>query len=134
MKIEDLKKARNIHNWEMMTHSPIIRELAPEIKTVSVKVKIEFHTAVCNPIIKEYYRELNSQDRLYLHYDCANNDCTGYGFDLTQILSQAIRTKQVLSGEIYCKGKEDWKYLNASGCSCQTTLYYEIEPHFNDDL
>lgn len=133
MKIDDLKQARINHNWEMMTHSPVIREIAPEIKTVSVKVKLVFNTAVCNPIIKEHNSELSPQDRLYLHYDCANNDCTGYGFDLTQILSQAIRTKQMLSGEMHCEGKEDWKYLNASGCSCQTTLYYEIEPKFNND-
>lgn len=131
MNIDKLKQARSSHNWSMYANSPIIREIAPEVKTISVKVKIVFNTAVVrDPIIKEYQTVLVSQDRYYLHYDCANNTCTGYGFDLTDILRQAIRSKNTISGKINCDGKEDWKYLDSSGCSCQTTLYYEVTPHF----
>lgn len=130
MKIEKLKQARSSRSWEMFVNSPTIREFAPDIKTVSVKVQMVFNSAVCEPIIKEYKRALNPHDKLYLHYDCANNDCTGYGFDLTQILRQAISSRKIIRGKIYCTGKEDWKYLNASGCTCHTTLYYELEPNF----
>lgn len=59
MKIEKLKLARSSRSWEMFVNSPTIREFAPDIKTVSVKVQIVFNTAVCEPIIKEYKRELN---------------------------------------------------------------------------
>lgn len=130
MNIDKLKQARSSYNWDMYASSPILREIAPDVKTISVKVKIVFNTAVCKPIIKEYQKELEPQDRYYVHFDCANNDCTGHGFDLTHILSQAIKSKETISGEMHCDGKEDWKYLDSSGCSCQTTLYYEVTPHF----
>lgn len=130
MNIDKLKQARSSHNWSQYADSPIIKEIYPKVKTISVKVKIVFNTAVSKPIIKEYQIELKPQDRCYLHFDCANIDCTGYGFDLTHILCQAISTEENISGAMHCDGKEDWKYLDSSGCSCQTTLYYEVTPHF----
>lgn len=38
---------------------------------------------------------------------------------------------KIVNGIKYCNGKEDWKYLNASGCSCMTTLRNEIKPYLN---
>ena len=87
MNIEKLKQARSSRSWEMFVNSPTIREFAPDIKTVSVKVQMV-------------------------------------------ILRQSISSRKIIRGKIYCTGKEDWKYLNASGCTCQTTLYYELAPNF----
>lgn len=59
-------------------------------------------------------------------------DCTGNGFYLTRALQKALASRSCIEGEMWCDGKEDWKYIKSSGCSCMTCLKYKIEPQFED--
>ena len=75
---------------------------------------------------------MRPSDRLYLHYECTNRDCTGNGFYLTRALQKALESRSCIEGEMWCDGKEDWEYIKSSGCSCMTCLKYKIEPQFED--
>ena len=102
-----------------------------DLKAVTVRVQITFSSAVLtSPHTEEYSRTLGPTDKLYLHYDCVNPDCTGYGFGLTEVLRDALNSRKCVEGRMACSGKEDWGYRDSSGCSCDTVLEYKIEPEF----
>ena len=101
------------------------------MKAVEVRVQITFRSAVTqSPSTKECCRTLGSSNKLFLHYECVNPNCTGYGFDLTEVLRDALNSRKCVEGSMTCSGKEDWKYIDSSGCSCDTVLEYKIEPEF----
>lgn len=128
---EKLKQSRAKIRWEQEYSSLYIKETYSNLRSISISIKIVFESAVLAlPVEKEYSRTLTPNDRLFLHYDCLNPGCTGHGFDLTNILRASIERKQCIQGTLFCDGKEDWKYLRASGCSCMTKLFYKIDPEF----
>lgn len=107
-----------------------INEIDSNVIKVEIHYEMRFLTGVCptKPLIDDDM--LNPDDKLFWYHKCLNPDCTGSGFYLTDEISEAIKSHNIVKGEKYCDGKEDWKYLDASGCSCETTLYYEIRPVF----
>lgn len=107
-----------------------IKEIDPNVLSVEIHYEMRFLTGVCpiKPLMEDV--KLNPNDKLFWYHKCLNQDCTGSGFFLTDEISEAVRTHKVVEGKKYCDGKEDWKYLDASGCSCETTLYYKITPIF----
>lgn len=126
-----LKENRFKIRWEEECSSSYIKDVYSNVRSISVTVRIVFESAVlARPVEKEYLRTLTPNDRLFLHYDCLNPGCTGHGFYLTNILRASIERKQCIQGTLFCDGKEDWKYLRASGCSCMTKLFYKIDPEF----
>lgn len=126
-----LKENRFKIRWEEECSSLYIKDIYSNVRSISVTVRIVFESAVlARPVEKEYFRTLTPDDRLFLYYDCLNPDCTGHGFNLTNILRTSIERKQCIQDTLFCEGKEDWKYLHASGCSCMTKLFYKIEPEF----
>lgn len=131
MNIVRLKTQRSIRQWQSQMSSQSIGDLYNGVKTVKVSVQITFNSgALQNPCIKEWTCCMVPADRLYLHHECINKDCTGDGFDLTSALRNALESRTCVEGEMRCTGKEDWKYLKSSGCSCSTDLKYKIEPEF----
>lgn len=131
MNSEGLKKLRFINLCQLQNSASIINDEFKDLRYVNVSVIITFESGVMtNPSVKEYHKTMTSADRLFLHYDCANKDCTGNGFDLTESLRDALNSRMLVEGRMVCKGKEDWKYINSSACSCMTTLVYKIEPIF----
>lgn len=107
-----------------------ISEIYSDVLEVKIHYEMRFLTGVCpkSTLIDDII--LNPSDKLFWYHKCLNRDCTGSGFYLTDEISEAIRSHNVVKGEKYCDGKEDWKYLDDSGCSCETTLLYEIRPVF----
>lgn len=129
--IEEHKRRRSTLEWEFCCDAPTISENFPECKMVEIKVSITFKSAF-GIYEKEYMRTLFPKDKLHLHYDCVNRDCTGYGFSLTSLLTESLLSKSEKIGELRCEGKEDWKYQKSSGNTCLTTLKYRINPIFTD--
>ena len=111
-----------------------INDIDSNVIKVEIHYEMRFLTGVCptKPLIDDDI--LNPDDKLFWYHKCLNPDCTGSGFYLTDEISEAIKSHNVVKGEKYCDGKEDWKYLDASGCSCETTLYYEIRPVFKQSV
>jgi hypothetical protein len=102
-----------------------------DIKVVKVTVRITFRSGVLSyPSIQEYSRTLGPGNKLFLHYECVNPNCTGFGFDLSYVIRDALHSRKCVEGRMACSGKEDWKYQNSLGCSCDTVLEYKIEPEF----
>ena len=107
-----------------------ISEIYSDVLEVKIHYEMRFLTGVCpkSTLIDDII--LNPSDKLFWYHKCLNRDCTGNGFYLTDEISEAIEFHKVVKGEKSCNGKEDWKYLDDSGCSCETTLLYEIRPVF----
>lgn len=113
------------------TTSPLICDVYKDVKEVQLVAEITFNSGVLSqPSIREWKCTLFPTNRLYLHYECINKDCTSNGFDLSQPLSHALSSRTSVQGEMRCTGKEDWKYARSAGCTCMTTLKYKITPVF----
>lgn len=135
MTIDELKKQRFIRLLQAETTARTINDVYKDVKVVHVSLEIIFKSAVLRDLkVKKYQRTIEPSDRLYLHYDCENKDCTSDGFDLTSELRNALASRRCVEGVMHCTGKEDWKYVGASGFSCMTTLKYRIEPEFGQML
>lgn len=106
-----------------------IQDLFPKCKEVKLEIKLSFVSAF-GKNEKEINATLNPCDKLYWHHDCLNKDCTGFGFSLTNEIRTAIQTRQTIEGKLNCDGKEDWKYINNMGCSCNSSCHYKIIPLF----
>lgn len=111
-----------------------ISEIYSDVLEVKIHYEMRFLTGVCpkSTLIDDII--LNPSDKLFWYHKCLNRDCTGSGFYLTDEISEAIESHKVVTGKKSCNGKEDWKYLDASGCSCMTTLHYEIRPVFKQPV
>ena len=107
-----------------------ISEFDSAVLKVEIHYELNFNTGVSQtkPLVGNTV--LNPNDKLFWYHKCLNRDCTGSGFYLADEISKAIDSHKVVKGEKSCNGKEDWKYQDASGYSCMTTLHYEIRPVF----
>lgn len=133
MNKEKFKKQRTLRLWNAETTSLLICDVYKDVKEVKLAAEITFNSGVLRqPSVKEWRRTLTPNDRLHLHHECINKDCTSYGFDLTNALRDALSSRICVEGEMSCTGKEDWKYAKNVGCTCMTTLKYRIEPKFKD--
>lgn len=131
MKREEIERSYFIRRCRLEDTSSYIGDRYNDLKAVEVRVRITFRSAVLTSLhTEEYSRTLGPTDKLYLHYKCVNPDCTGYGFDLTDVLRDALNSRKCVEGSMTCSGKEDWKYIDSSGCSCDAVLEYKIEPEF----
>lgn len=107
-----------------------ISEFDSAILKVEIHYKLNFNTEVSQTKSLVGNTVLNPNDKLFWYHICLNSDCTGSGFYLTDEISKAVESHKVVKCEKSCNGKEDWKYQDASGYSCMTTLHYEIRPVF----
>ena len=131
MKREEIERSYLMRRCVLENTASYIGDRYKDLKAVEVRVQITFRSAVTqSPSTKECCRSLGSSNILFLHYECVNPNCTGYGFDLTEVLRDALNSRKCVEGSMTCSGKEDWKYIDSSGCSCDTVLEYKIEPEF----
>lgn len=135
MKREEIERSYFMRRCRLEDTASYIGDRYNDLKAVKIRVQITFRSAVLTfPYTEEYSRTLGPTDKLYLHYKCVNPDCTGYGFDLTDVLRDALNSRKCVEGNMACSGKEDWKYIDSSGCSCDTVLEYRIEPEFEWEI
>ena len=130
MNEKKLKEQREMRKGIRYSMAKSLREVFPNVDKLFVDVELSFSSDVGIDAKKEFHKILEGTDLFYLHFDCLNVDCTGDGFDLENIAIMAIRSRSVQSGILKCAGKEDWKYLKSSGCSCQSYLKYVVRPQF----
>lgn len=130
MSEKKLKEQREIRKGIRYSMAKTLREVFPNVDKLFVDVELSFSSSVGIDVKKGFHKILEGTDSFYLHFDCLNVDCTGDGFDLENIARMAIQSHSVQSGILKCNGKEDWKYLRSSGCSCQSCLKYVVRPQF----
>lgn len=135
MNEKKLKEQREIRKGIRLSTAKTLQEVFPELDKLFVDVELSFCSSIGIDAKKEFHKILEGKDLFYLHFDCLNVDCTGDGFDLENIARMAIQSHSAQSGMLKCNGKEDWKYLKSSGCSCQSCLKYVVRPQFlpNED-
>ena len=126
--IEKIKQTRWMSEYEQRLYAKSIAEINPKCKGIKIIGKLSFQTAVC-PIEPQIIDQtLDSTSKAYFCCDCLNPNCTGSGFSLTNEIRQSIQKLCEISGTKKCNGKEDWKYIDAVGCSCMSQLDYNIIP------
>ena len=127
---ENIKFQRNRLETYRYISARSLSEKYPDVESVDIDVVIDFLSAITHPI-KEFHQEIHKGQKVYVYFPCINPDCTGSGFNLTRFVENSIESRKPLDGVLHCDGKEDWKYIGHTGCSCQTTLSYHIFPHFS---
>ena len=106
-----------------------IRELYSGCIGVELHIKLSF-TSAFGKNEQDFDLVMKPDDRAHWYHECLNRDCTGFGFSLDNEIYSAIQSKQIKEGTIRCDGKEDWKYIDNSGCSCMSECQYRIVPLF----
>lgn len=134
MNENQLKEQRNRLRSEKIYNARTLGDIFPDIESVEIRASILFESGVGDGVEKEYRIVLGRNDKLYAHIPCLNNDCTGYGFDLTDIMRESIRKRESDFGKVECDGKEDWKYYGSSGHTCQSTLNYAVFPQYLSEV
>lgn len=131
MNIEEQKRQREALKFMKMQNARTLGEQYPEVEYVEVEACLSFESGVGVFEEKSVERIFRPSDLLYLHFDCLNKDCTGYGFEVTTEIRNAIVNRETVELHWDCSGKEDWKYVQkATSCSCQGRLDCVIRPHF----
>lgn len=134
MNENQLREQRDRLRSEKIYHSRILEDIFPNVESVEICASVLFESGVGDGVEKEYRIVLGSNDKLYAYVPCPNKDCTGYGFDLTDIVRESIHKRENDFGEIECDGKEDWKYFGSSGHTCQSTLNYTVFPQYTSEV
>ncbi len=131
---EEFKRQLRIRLFDTEVSSPRIGDRYMGVKQINVTLEFTFRSAVLQiPYTIKINRILKSSDKLFLNCECVNPHCTSLGFDITRYLNEALQSRKFVTGLAHCSGKEDWKYIKTSGCSCLTTLNYIIDPEFEDE-
>ena len=121
-----LREQRGRLRSEKIYHSRRLSDVFPDVERVEVRASILFEPGAADVVEKEYCIVLVANDKLYVYVPCPNKDCTGFGFELTDVIRESIRKRENSFGEVTCDEKEDWKYFNSSGHTCQSTLSYAV--------
>ena len=127
--IEKRKRNRWQIAYDRREIARTIEELSPECKGVELHIKLSF-TSAFGKNEQEFNAILNPDNKAHWYHECLNRDCTGFGFSLDNEIYSAILSKQIKEGTIRCDGKEDWKYIDNTGCSCMSECQYRIVPLF----
>ena len=116
---------RKHNRWQIAyDHREIARtiaKLSPECKGVELHIKLSF-TSAFGKNEQEFNAILTPDNKAHWYH--------GFGFFLDDEIYSAILLKQIKEGTIRCDGKEDWKYIDNSGCSCMSECQYRIVPLF----
>lgn len=127
--IEERKRNRWQMAYDLREIARTIGELSPECKGVELHIQLSF-TSAFGKNEQEFDVTLKPDDKAHWYHECLNGDCTGFGFILDNEIYSAVTLKQIKEGTIRCDGKEDWKYIGNSGCSCMSECQYRIVPLF----
>ena len=127
--IEERKRNRWQLAYDRREIARTIRELCSECIGVELHIKLSF-TSAFGKNEQDFDLILKPDDKAHWYHACLNQDCTGFGFSLDDEIYSAIQSKQIKEGTIRCDGKEDWKYIDNSGCSCMSGCLYRIVPLF----
>lgn len=130
---EDKIKEQNNYVLNMKrTAAQSISSLFPDVESVHIHAITSFQSGVFKGFKeKEYNFTLYPSNLLFVHFPCANRDCTGMGFDITDVVRECLSEhKSVEDRCISCDGKEDWKYIGHSGCTCLGELVFSVFPSF----
>ena len=120
---EEFKRQLRIRLFDTEVSSPRIGDRYMGVKQINVTLEFTFRSAVLQiPYTTKINRILKSSDKLCINCECVNPHCTSSGFDITRYLNEALQSRKCVTGLAHCSGKEDWKYIKTSGCSCLTTL------------
>lgn len=130
MNEKQLREQRDRLRTEKIYHARTLGDVFPDIESVEICTSVLFESGVGVETEKEYRIVLGRNDKLYVYIPCLNNDCTGFGFDLTDIVRESMRKRESDFGKVECDGKEDWKYYGSSGHTCQSTLDYAVFPQY----
>lgn len=131
MNEKELKSQRDyLLNMKRSAAKPINKQFS-DVENVHILAIASFSSPFTGLIEKRYELTLSPSNLLYAHFPCVNRDCTGAGYDITDKIRECLKEHKSIEGNIQCDGKEDWKYIGHSGCSCQSELNYQIIPSFS---
>ena len=121
----DIKKIISENKTRERSYAKTISELYPERKGVHVKYKVSYSCFAGHAERSNEYC-LTPDDKLCIQVTCPNRDCTQGYFSLTSEASDCLSYGRKVEGRKLCQGKEDFKYYDHSGFTCQTELEFEL--------
>ena len=128
------KENRNRLRNMRIQNARTLGEQYPEVERVEITACVAFDSDIDGMDEKHYGVVITPSDYLYVYFPCLNRTCTGYGFDLTDTIREAIKNKKDIEiDRISCDGKVDWKYLDHSGYSCESEISFSVHLQFSSD-
>lgn len=101
-----------------------ISELYPSVSSIIIKYN-QIYRSAFGTDKKESILNFGSSERNFFLIKCLNRECTSIGFDLGNIISNMVQSKEVeKDGDMDCKGSESPDHLYQS---CGSSLHYSIK-------
>ncbi len=83
-----------------------MEDFYPQVEKIVIHHECE-HRSFCGISHDEGTRTINPQNEVYFLLECQNRECTSAGFDLRDVVSSAIHSRQTeVTGEMHCEGQE----------------------------
>ena len=114
---------RNIHNGIR------VEQMYPNVVSIDIQYVLD-HTSFAGKSHEERMWHITPQNEIAFVLECLNRECTSIGFDLRNVISSAIHSRQtVVSGEMDCEGQEAPDHPEQS---CDGHLNYTIKITYRD--
>lgn len=120
------RKQQSNNQWRFRCEAQALNEVSNLVEEIIVKATLYFTSSF---VKKEEERNLRftPKDKLYIHFKCLNDNCTGDGFDLTSEAMRLIYSKDdKIWGTAKCSGQLDSNHMNDRTYSCDSKIEYEI--------
>lgn len=121
----EIKRQISTNKARELSTAKTIAESFPERKGIRIWYKIEHMDSFCHTV-RENSLEMLPKDRLCVQISCPNRTCTQGFFSLTSEAWNCLKDGEESTGMMHCQGKEDYKYYDHNGFTCNTTLEYKI--------
>lgn len=101
-----------------------VKEIYPQVKKIEIIYQRE-HNSFLGHNEEAGKWTISLQSEMYFLIECLNRECTSAGYDLSSVVSSAIRNHELeVSGTLRCDGKEAPDHPEQS---CDGTLKYTIK-------
>lgn len=121
----DIKRRISENKYMERSQARTIAEAFPGRNGIHVWYKVE-HTGFAGHVERGHEFDLLPKDALCIQVPCPNRDCTKGFFSLTAEAWGCLKDGRERTGKMDCHGKEDFKYYDHNGFTCQTELQYRI--------
>ena len=103
---EEQSRKLKMEMWRGIHNGIRVEQMYPNVESIDIHYVLD-HTSFAGKSHEERTWHITPQNEIAFVIECLNRECTSIGFDLRNVISSAIHSRQAeVSGEMDCKGQE----------------------------
>lgn len=121
---EEQSRKLKMEMWRNVHNGIRVEQMYPNVESIDIQYVLD-HSSFAGKSHEERTWHITPQNEIAFVIGCLNRECTSIGFDLRNVISSAIHSRQTeLSGEMDCEGQEAPDHPEQS---CDGHLSYTIK-------